>query len=176
MSLNVLVKRYIVAYNNCFVKQQRVDALQDLKVFCSVVLNKKTYYSFLVSPVVSLNIKKKALSDIPFLQNRPSLKNFILLLNSKNRLSLLTHIFSIVDEFILEEQSKVQLYVHSPVELTSSQIQQISSLIQTKTNKTPLIEFKLDKSILGGVKIVSNNTIYDGTIINTLNKLKLSFN
>lgn len=176
MSLNVLVKRYIVAYNNCFVKQQRVDALQDLKVFCSEVLNKKAYYSFLVSPVVSFKVKKNALSDIPFLQNRPSLKNFILLLNTKHRLNLLTHIFSIVDEFILEEESKVQLYVHSPVELTSSQIQQISSLIQTKTNKTPLIEFKLDKSILGGVKIVSNNTIYDGTIINTLNKLKLSFN
>ena len=176
MSLNVLVKRYIVAYNNCFVKQQRVDALQDLKVFCSEISNNKVYYSFLISPVVSLKVKKKALSDIPFLQNRPSLKNFILLLNSKNRLRLLAHIFSIVDEFILEEESKIQLYVHSPVELTSSQIQQISSLIQTKTNKTPVIEFKLDKSILGGVKIVSNNTIYDGTIINTLNKLKLSFN
>ena len=176
MSSTVLASRYLKAYSNCFVKQERIDALEDLKVFTNEVVSKDSYYKMLVSPTINYIEKAEKLSVMPFLKVRPFLKNLILLLNSKSRLALLKEINDIIDSFILGESNQVNVKIHSAVELTSSQLDNISNFIKKKLNKTPKVEVVIDESILGGFKIVSGNTVYDGTVTNTLNKLKLSFN
>ena len=176
MSSNVLSSRYLNAYINCFVKQERVHALEDLKVFVTEVISSEIYFKMLVNPTINYKVKAEKLANFPFLKVRPFLKNFILLLNEKKRMGLLESISNNVDTFILNESDKVSVKVYSAVELASSQLDDIEKFIKHKLNKIPEIEVFLDESILGGIRIVTGNTVFDGTIMNTLNKLKLSFN
>ena len=48
----------------------------------------------------------------------------------------------------------------------------IKDSIQKKDNKIALISTKIDKTILGGIKLRIGNTIIDSSIINKLNQLK----
>ena len=165
MSSTVLASRYLKAYSNCFVKQERIDALEDLKVFTNEVVSKDSYYKMLVSPTINYIEKAEKLSVMPFLKVRPFLKNLILLLNSKSRLALLKEINDIIDSFILGESNQVNVKIHSAVELTSSQLDNISNFIKKKLNKTPKVEVVIDESILGGFKIVSGNTVKNMAMI-----------
>ena len=79
MSSTVLASRYLKAYSNCFVKQERIDALEDLKVFTNEVVSKDSYYKMLVSPTINYIEKAEKLSVMPFLKVRPFLKNLILI-------------------------------------------------------------------------------------------------
>ena len=48
--------------------------------------------------------------------------------------------------------------------------------MQNKTQYKPNIKEIIDESMLGGIKIVSGFLTFDGTVKNSLDKLKLSFN
>ena len=176
MSSKVLATRYLKAYSNCFLNQERSDALHDLKTFCNSVISSDKYWNIIVSPVVTDEKKQTLLKEIPFLAVRPFLKNLVLYLNLKKRLSLLKDISSVIDPYILDENNQIEAKVFTPVKLSSEQVDKISVFLKKKTNKTPVIEQFIDESIIAGIKVVTGHTTYDGTIINALKKLKLSFN
>tara|TARA_E500000178_G_C16485403_1_gene514947 strand:- start:9 stop:539 length:531 start_codon:yes stop_codon:yes gene_type:complete len=176
MSTKELSRRYLSAYSNCFTKQEKIDALTDLKILSQSFIDNERYWKLLNSPNVSHEEKKKLILEFPFLKVRPFLKNFLLFINLKSRFFILKHFLEIADQFILDENNSINVNLYSPVKLDNNQLDSVRLFVQTKTNKNPLIEFNIDDSILGGIKIVAGNTTFDSTIINALNKLKLSFN
>ena len=64
--------------------------------------------------------------------------------------------------------------LYSAFELDKKTIAEIETAIGKKENRKISLIFKIDPSLIGGVKVVINNHIYDGSVKNKLSEMKQS--
>lgn len=174
MSLNILGRRYLDAYVNCFEKQSPLGSLLTLQDFIDKILSTKGFYNYLLSPSVSQFDKKAAIQEV-ISKDEKILINFISLIISKNRVSL----FSVLNEVIVEKindlKNTVSADVYSSTRLTSNDKTQIVHFLEKKLNKSVIINEIIDESILAGFKIEVQKKVYDVTLDASLERLKSSF-
>lgn len=95
-------------------------------------------------------------------------EQFFLLLAREQMLSKINYIIGEFIEYSKEMSGVKKLAITSARELSGSEIKKISKHFGDKVET----EVSVDKSILGGVKIKSKNTVIDASLKNQLNKLK----
>jgi len=101
-----------------------------------------------------------------------SMKNFLRLLALKNRLNLLPVIIQIARELSDELQKRVRAEFISAREIQKENIDTIKKALEEKIGKEILIKPQIDKKIIGGVILRVKGTIFDGSLITRLNRLK----
>ena len=102
--------------------------------------------------------------------------NFFLLLIKKNRIDLLSNLIKDFERLILEKKQCVKVKVKSANELDKDEKLQIEGFIKSEYNKSIVIDYERDLSILAGFKIYVENKQYVSTVENLLEKFKLSLN
>lgn len=99
-------------------------------------------------------------------------KNFILVIVENNRQDSL---FDILKEFIKVsnlEDGICEGFVYSVQRLSKDEINKISLAIEKKINKKIALTNRLDDSLIGGVKVIVDDYVFDASIKNKLNELK----
>ncbi|MFQ5500294.1 MAG: ATP synthase F1 subunit delta [Candidatus Zixiibacteriota bacterium] len=137
------------------------DQLASLK---ELVAQDKTLLNFLQAPEVSDENKKALIRDVFGPRMERLFVEFLLVLIEKRRINFLP---GIIDEFrILVEQAKgiARAYVTSAVPLDDKQRSDLVAGLAVRTGLTIELEEKVDPSILGGMIVVVNNEIIDGSV------------
>lgn len=100
--------------------------------------------------------------------------NFIKIIVKHNRVNYLMDILNGFNSLANENQDIVEGLIYSAFPLDESTLLKIKNKIsQIENHEVDLIS-KIDPSLIGGVKVVINSHVYDGSIKNQLEKMQIN--
>ncbi|EAG5954111.1 F0F1 ATP synthase subunit delta [Listeria monocytogenes] len=109
--------------------------------------------------------QKKNLASAVFEKINPTLRDFIYLLIDRSREDYLSVIADVYQKRVNDLNGVADADVYSVVPLSEQELTALSRVFATKMNKTKLnIQNHIDKSLLGGVKVVIGTYIYDDSL------------
>ncbi len=150
------------------------EVLKDLKYISASLSATAQLRSFVSSPII-LHLKKRKILNEVFTGriNQLSL-NFVLLLAEKGRESLIRSIayqYEIQYNFMF---NRLPVTIISAIELNELTKSLIINKLTSIFGKTMLPEYKIDKSLIGGIVLQIEDMVYDASIRNQLNALRQS--
>ncbi len=98
-------------------------------------------------------------------------KNFIGLLAENNRLALIPEIAAQFEQLKANQQSNVEIDVTTAYELDEQQQQKLTQALSAKLGRDVSITSTVDKSILGGLVIRTQDLVIDGSVRAKIAKL-----
>ena len=98
-------------------------------------------------------------------------QNFVKILAENNRLLVLPEISSLFDRFKAEQQKRVDVEVTSAFKLTKEQQTKLVQALGKKLDREVNITSSVDKSLIGGLLIKTEDLVIDGSIRGKLSKL-----
>jgi F-type H+-transporting ATPase subunit delta len=153
------------------------DSLKGLKSISDLYSTNPDLKAFLNSPEIKSSWKKDALKKILVDKFDKNLINFILFLIDKGRIKNLP---TILEEYILlsnKAKNILEIEIITSEQIAIEQIMKIENKYKKLLNTT-VIKSKstVDKSLIGGVKIIIGDKIYDNSIKAQLLRLRTSLN
>ncbi|SPJ11822.1 mitochondrial ATP synthase delta subunit, putative [Plasmodium sp. DRC-Itaito] len=173
-------KRYSLALYNVAKKQNKLNEISNDMLFMkNHMLKDTTFLNFLHTP----NIEKK--QKIHFIKNECKTlnkfnvitENFMESLFDSNRISFLPKIIEEFEFLLLKDRKEIKCVVYTANEIDNTYKQKIQDSILFKLNKQlkPMIEYKTDPYILGGLILHIGNQVYDFSAKYKINKIKSNF-
>ena len=165
-------KEYAQALFMIAKEKDMVDAYSDaLKQLAALVDEHCEYTEFLSSPALPLS-ERLAAVDEAFGSYPEEFVSFLKLLVEMGHIRDIKD--CIKEYFDLENmlEKSIAADVYSSVPLTEDQQDRLIKKLEAKYNKHVIASFKEDKSLLGGIKIVMEDEVLDGSIEKRLKDLK----
>lgn len=151
-------------------------SLDNLKAITKAYLDTLDLRNMLDSPEIKIHEKKTLIAKI-FNNFDKQVVNFVLLLIDKGRINFLPHI---LDEYIIltnKLKKVLDIEIISSEKLTPDQIKNIENKYKKLYNENKINSIQtIDKSLIGGVKVIIGDKIYDDSIKSHLQKLKTIIN
>ena len=147
------------------------DWQKDLKEIKGLLKDNPGFVLLLNNAFLSQEERKELISKC-FVGVDEELVSFIKVIIDNNRIN---YIFDILDSFnTLCNQSfgVMEGIIYSVEPLNEKQINDIENKISKKENVRVELKNLIDKSLIGGLKVVISNRIYDGSIKFHLNRMK----
>ncbi|CAA9990703.1 mitochondrial ATP synthase delta subunit, putative [Plasmodium knowlesi strain H] len=160
-------KRYSLALYNVGKKNKKINEISsDILFIKNNFLKDKTFLNFLQTP----NIENK--EKLNFLKTEckkynnnfsPITSNFLESLFDSKRINFLQKIIEEFELLLMKERKEIKCFVYTAKEINNTEKQKIqeSILFKLKNELKPLIEYKIDKSILGGLVLQIGNQVFD---------------
>ena len=167
-----IISRYGLALYSIALEENKIVELQsEAKTVKKILKENSEYCSILNSAFLPME-KRISLVDETFKNIDIDLKNLIKVVVNNSRSTYLIDILQSFNSYCNEYRGVDEGIVYSISPLDESIIQGIEEKISKKENvKVELIN-KIDPSLIGGVKVVIHDHIYDGSIKNTLELMK----
>ncbi len=145
----------------------------DIKNFGFLLKNSLDIKNFIHNPTQSkenqINLIKLLAEKLNFSK---SLKNFVFLLVEKRRIFFIE---KIIDSFLRlssKKRGEVKASLISSKELSEAELDNISKELSSLTSSTIKFNYKVDKELIGGLKLQLGSFMIDTSIKNKLNKYK----
>ena len=146
---------------------------KDMKNFQSLVNSSLEIRNFIHNPtqskenqnnVIRLLVEKLGLSK--------NLKNFMFLLVEKRRIFFVRKIIDSFLKLCAQKRGEVKASLISSKELSETELENISKELSSSTSSTIKFNYKVDKELIGGLKLQLGSFMIDTSIKNKLNKYK----
>ena len=172
--MDSLYSRYAGALLSIAMEENKLDDYrQKIKVYKKLIHENEDIIHLLSSYFIEKEDKEKIIDEI-FKDEDLNIVNFIKVVVSNKRANVLE---KIMDEFILEVNEKLNIkdgIVYSVNELDKSQMDALKKNLSIRLNSEVELTNIIDKRLIGGVKIIVEDKIFDGSVKNKLEKLKES--
>jgi F-type H+-transporting ATPase subunit delta len=168
-----LSERYARALFATALKKNALEPLdEDFEQFLKILEAQPEFKSFILSPPVYTRDKRALITNTLGETAHPILTQFLLLLVDKKR-------FQYVEE-MAEEYKKlyeghigvVEVKVITAVPLDNAPEQKLIAKLEAQTNKKIRLKKSVDPRIIGGMILVMENKIIDGSVKSNLEKFK----
>ncbi|MGQ9694080.1 MAG: ATP synthase F1 subunit delta [Thermodesulfobacteriota bacterium] len=169
-----IAKRYARAFIEIGLQEKAVEVFgEELKSLAEVLRENPKLRYILFSSIYASPIRKgifQALSASLHLSLRT--KEFIELLIDRDRMN---HFFEILKAYenlgdeILNRQRAILV---TPLDLPLEAVATIKTQLEEKTGKEVLLSVEKDQSLIGGVLVKIGNTIYDGSLLKQMQRIK----
>lgn len=148
--------------------------LSDFNLILDTIEKSNELGNLVESPIISSS-KKFAIFEEVFQESiSPTTFSFIKLLTEKSRENLLDDIAIEYEIIYNKDNNRLPVIIYSAVELDDDAKSEIQTKLVEWTKKTVLTEYKIDTTLKGGLKIKISDLIFDASIQNQLNKLKMA--
>ena len=132
---------------------------------------------FLSNPLFSEDEKEKIFLQVFEKKAVPEIiRNFILLLIHKKRLSFLLEIFTAYQSISETNKGLVRGQLKAAAPLTKAQQEEITQILSQKLKQSVVLDYNEDPQLLGGFVVQVGNQIYDNSLFTQLNKLQDQLN
>ena len=161
------------AFLNFVDKQQNNENIvNDLVKFNQLYKKNSSLKSVLLSKRINKNQKEIILmNSLDSIINK-SVIAFILYLSEYNAIKHLSKISILIESKYKLRQGVIDVDLISAVKVDAKVIDSISNFVKKNHSKKAVINEKIDKSLIAGLKLKIGNTILDDSIYNKLQKLK----
>ncbi len=148
------------------------DILQDLNDVCAILKDNASYVRLLQNPCVKKE-DRLGLIDGAFKEgvNRHVL-NFCKILCEKSALNILEPCKKVYKELMYEESGILPVTAVAASELNKQQCEQLVQKLNEITGKTVELETTVDKSLIGGIKLVYSGKEVDGSALSRLESMQ----
>lgn len=169
----VISKRYASAlYGSLNSLDQKKRIIEDLQKLRSCLDSSEELSRLIKNPIVKKSDKIKAvMAIVEYLNLSETVRDFLLLLINKNRLSLFGGIYNAVVEFYNEEigVTEADLVLASPI--SDSLVKDIESVLSKVSGKKVIANIRINSNIIGGFAAKVKSNLYDASIKGQLDKL-----
>jgi F-type H+-transporting ATPase subunit delta len=173
----VVAGRYAKAlYSAAVEKGITLEVEQQLKTVVEVLYLDQEVKRFILAPRISqsdkLSVLRTALQD----KLSPTVMNTVELLVERGRTDLFA---DLLDKYIKIEGDALGIgdaTVYSAYPLSQEEQDTVAAEFSQLTNRKIRVTNLVDKSLLGGLKVIIGDTLYDGSLSGKLARLEKSFN
>lgn len=170
--MDSMSSRYALALYDISLEKDKLPlVLDNAKLVRLLIKEHKEILSYFSSRFVEFSEKEKFI-DETFINIDEDLKIFIKVIIKNHRSNYIDNIF---DEFISMGNEKMNILegnLVSTYELDASKIKEIEDIFSKKLNQKVELKNVIDESLIGGVRVVLNDHVYDGSVKSRLNSLK----
>lgn len=173
MSQSIAANRYAKAlYELAKEKNVVAETVADLREVRIVFTESKDLFNLLVSPNLTTE-KKFELIDSIFSSVQPIIVDALKVILVNNRIDETVSVIDSVIRIANDESGVEDAIVYSTEALTEDQLERISTTFAKQVGKDSLnITNEIDSSLIGGIKLIIGNRIYDNTIVSKVNGLR----
>jgi F-type H+-transporting ATPase subunit delta len=140
----------------------------DLKYVRRTIEQSRELKTLTFSPVVQFWRKKKIYEELLTDKIQQLTMNFIILLTDKRRESLLPDICYQYEVQYNELNNILPVEIESAIELSDDIKNKITKKIEKNTNKKVISDFRINKSMKGGLLVKIQDWVYDASLKNQL--------
>ena len=172
--MHELTSRYAQALFSLKRDSDKVEEAQkEIKELIKVIKDNPDFLTLLNAPYIDKEERIKIVDKV-FTSVDEDIKNLIKIVIENNRALYLLQIFEDFNSLANEYRGVKEGLVYSAMPISDKEIEKITKTI-SEIEKCP-IELKniIDPSLIGGVKVVINDHIYDGTIKHHIENMKLT--
>tara|TARA_B100001094_G_scaffold23306_1_gene19725 strand:- start:945 stop:1502 length:558 start_codon:yes stop_codon:yes gene_type:complete len=165
-------ERYSRALYEVSKEAREIEKIEvDIKNFQSLHDNNLELKNFIENPTNTIEVQNKILillsEKLSFSKN---LKNFFLLLIEKRRIFFVKKIIDSFLKLCSKKRGEIKASLISSKELTSSELESISKELSLSMGSTIKFDYKVDKDLIGGLKLQLGSFMIDTSIKNKLKK------
>ena len=143
----------------------------DIKNFQLLIDSSIELKNFLKDPTQAISQQNKAINLLAnHLSFSKNLKNFFLLLIEKRRIFFANKIFESFLKLCSKKRGEVKASLISSKELSQQELDSISKELSESMGSTLKLEYKLDKELIGGLKLQLGSFMIDTSIKSKLKK------
>ena len=167
-------RRYAKALLSIGVATHSFDALgRELDRVAETIAGSAELKNVLENPVFPLSQRHHVLEDIARrLSLSASVKNLLLILLDRSRISALPDIARAHRELVDEQAGRARATVTSAAPLDPAIEARLRGALEKQTGKTVLHDKKIDPSLIGGVVAQVGDLVFDGSVKHQLEKLR----
>ena len=150
---------------------EKIEA--DVKNFQSFFESNSEIKNFIQNPTHIIETQNKVLDILSEKLNfTKDLKNFFLLLIKKRRMFFVKKITNTFLKLCSKNRGEINASLISSKELSSNELENISSELSSSMGSTIKFDYKVDQSLIGGLKLQLGSFMIDTSIKNKLKKYK----
>ena len=177
MILRGISKRYAVALFNAAVRQDIAEQIhEDLTSLDELMRVNPDFRNFLLSPQVLTEDKKKIIVDVLAERSAGLLVKFLMLLIDKKRLEFVGEIAEAYTYLFEQLQGILEAKIITAIPLDADLEQQTIEKLEAETGKTIRLVKTVDPKIIGGMIVILEDTVVDGSIRHQLDAMRKSLN
>ena len=171
--VNDVSNEYAIALFDLAKENKEIDLVyQNLKVLVDSSRENNDFLKIINSFTISTEEKKKIIKDILNLKEENYFLYFLYVLIDNNRFDQLGNILSSYYNFILRLNNQMEVTVYTKYSLTKEQRKNLTNKLEKDFNKKIILTEIVDNTLTGGLKLVTNDLVYDYTIDGQLKELK----
>lgn len=174
--LNTVARPYTKAAFEYAREKGSLDQWSTMLSTAALVVKDSAMAQVLNNPALTSGQKAEVLISVCESQMDDAGKNFVFLLAEKQRLALLPEISLQFEQLKAAQEKSVDIDLTTAFELDDAQQQKLAQALSTKLGREVKLTSQVDKSILGGVVIRSDDLVIDGSVRARLAKLAEAMN
>lgn len=172
--MDSLYSRYAGALLSIAIEENKIEVYRNkIKVWKNLIMENQDLIHLFSSYFISKEEKEQIIDQL-FLDEEENIKNFIKVIVQNKRANSILKIF---DEFISECNEKLEIsegIVYSVEKLSKEELDALEKNLSIRLNSKVELVNLIDERLIGGLKVVVKDKIFDGSIKNKLEKLKES--
>ena len=147
--------------------------LQQLADFYAAFTASTELRNALASPAVPVEAKHSVVEKIAArIGASKILRNFLFVITDHHRTHILPEIVATFESVVRQRQAIAEAEISSAVELTAAQKKRFTQTLERITGKKIEAKYSLDPGLLGGAVVRVVDTIYDGSVRNSLDEMR----
>ena len=171
--MNQIAQTYAEALYSLALEEKKLQKLQDeAKELSSVIDDNEDFLMLLNSRFMSVN-ERKEIADKILKDFDVNIINLVKVIVDNNRIDYLSDILQAFNSLCNDYRGIKEGLIYSAFPLDKQTINAVKNKIsQIEQMEIELIA-KIDPSLIGGIKVVINSHVYDGSIKNQLEKMNI---
>ena len=134
--------------------------------------NEPEYLSFLASPAISVKERLAAINEAFASLLPEEVLSYLMLLCQKGRMDCFYDSAEEYKKLLAESERKVKAEVKSAVPLTEEEKKLLREKLEKIENREVVMQFAVDKSLIGGVTVEMDGKVLDGSVRSRLSDVK----
>ena len=165
-------ERYSRALFEVANEENELDKIEsDIKNFQSLLKSSQEILNFIKNPTQSINTQNSVIvllaDKLGFSKN---LKNFFLLLVEKRRIFFINKISENFLKLCSQKRGEIKASLISSKELSKTELDGISKDLSSSMGSSIILDYKVDKELIGGLMLQLGSFMIDTSIKNKLKK------
>lgn len=149
-----------------------VDYQLEVKQLMKIIKDNPDFLVLLDSRFLSVSERKEKVSEI-LVNFSEDIVNFLKIIVAHNRISNLEDILQAFNTLCNEKRDVVEGLIYTAFPLEEETLLKIKQKISQIEHHDVDLIVRIDPSLIGGVKVVINSHVYDGSVKNKLEKMQI---
>ena len=146
---------------------------RELAAFADIHAKNRELSDALANPAYPLAIKQEIVREVAArMKLTPIVLNFLLLLVERSRIGQLDSMQEGYQSVLDEHAGVVRVLVTAPHKLGDATRKGLEKALQKLTGDQVRMEYQLDESLIGGIRLQIGSTVYDGSVRTQLDHLR----
>lgn len=172
--MNEVAQTYAEALFSLGLEENKLDHLQEqVKELSSIINDNQDFLMLLDSRFMGVNERKDIAGKV-LKECDEDLINLIKVIIDHNRVYLIEDIFQAFNSLCNEHKGIKEGLLYSAYPLDKNTVNKIKNKISQIEKMDVELISKIDPALIGGVKVVINSHVYDGSIKNQLEKMQVN--